>query len=106
MQRLFTTLALIVALVSLVVPSVAVGARGVMAHPSPTYVLTTQGHYVSGPCLLKPGKASSCPRPDLGVLPGAASPRLATCQPLRRHVADRTPAGLVHEPVLRPPRAC
>jgi hypothetical protein len=106
MHRVLATLALVVALVSLVIPSVAVGARGVVAHPSPTYVLTTMGHYLSGPCLLKPGKASSCPRPDLGVLPRTSSARIATCNPLRTSTADDVPAGLSPEPGLPPPRAC
>jgi hypothetical protein len=104
MQRVFAVIAILVALVSLVVPSAVVGARGFAAHPSPTYVLTAQGQYVSGPCLLKPGKASPCPRPDLGVLAGIGEVRRAQPEAVRLLLAEVMPASFLFEPTAPPPR--
>mgnify|MGYP001048845198 CR=1 FL=1 len=106
MKRVLATLAILIALVSLVMPSVAVGARGVVAHPSPTYVMTAHGHYIGGPCLLRPGKAAGCPRPDLGVLPRVSAARIGDCDPVRLEANDAVLQGTMPEPSLPPPRNC
>lgn len=105
MKRIFATLAVVLALLSLLVPSVAVGGRGLIDHPSPTYMRTAQGTYVGAPCLLKGGKANTCPRPDLGVLPVAAAPRAAESNVEHPRFADAMPLAAIVDVALPPPRA-
>ncbi len=104
MKRALAILSVILALTSLLVPSIAVGGRGFVEHPSPTYTRTAQGTYVGAPCLLKGGKANNCPRPDLGVLPTPSAPGAGHRTVEHPLFADAMPAAAIIEPTLRPPR--
>jgi hypothetical protein len=105
MRRLLGLIAIILALTSLVIPSVAIGARGLVPNPTPSYVLTAQGTYVKGPCILKHGKSQAHPRCDTGILPVARRPGAVPESILRAFLADLRPRTAVVEPTLRPPRA-
>jgi hypothetical protein len=104
MKRLLGIIAVVLALISLVIPSVAVGARGLVPNPTPSYVLTAQGTYVKGPCILKHGKSQAHPRCDMGILPVAARPGAVPESILRPFLADVTPVAAIVEPTLPPPR--
>lgn len=105
MKRLLGLIAVILALTSLVIPSAAVGARGLAPNPTPSYVVTAQGSYVKGPCVLKQGKSQAHPRCDLGILPVAANPNAVPESVLRLRLADVVPQAAIVEPTLPPPRA-
>jgi hypothetical protein len=105
MKRLLGFVGVILALVSLVIPSVAVGARGFVPSPTASYVLTVQGTYVKGPCILKQGKSQAHPRCDVGVLPAAGQSGAVLDTVLRPLLADVLPKAAIVEPAPPPPRA-
>jgi hypothetical protein len=105
MKRLLGLIAVVLALISLVIPSVAVGARGFVPSPTASYVLTVQGTYLKGPCILKQGKSQAHPRCDMGILPVAATPGAVVDSILRPLLADLPRRATMVEPPPRPPRA-
>ncbi len=105
MKRLFGIIAVVLALTSLVIPSVAIGARGLVPNPMPSYVLTAQGTYVKGPCILKHGKSQAHPRCDVGILPVVVRPGAVPESIRRLFLAGVRPVAAIVEPTLPPPRA-
>lgn len=103
MTRLFATLALLLALVALAMPSLAAGSRGLASHPAPL-VLLQAGAHVKAPCALGGfGRLLAC-RTDLGVLPALVLPQHAAAVPVHPERAESLPDSLDPLPGLPPPK--
>lgn len=103
MTRMFATLALLLALVALAMPSLAAGSRGLASHPAPL-VLVQAGAHVKAPCALGSfGRLLAC-RSDLGVLPALVPVRQLAGAPA--HAAETDPMGDSRDvlPGLPPPK--
>lgn len=105
MTRFIAFIAILVALVSVLTPSVAVGSRGFVAHAAPLYQLQMDGSYLKAPCPLTGGKRLLHCRPDLGVLPQISFLVPPAAKPGLRPVPDLAGDRLVIAPTVPPPRA-
>jgi hypothetical protein len=104
MTRFIAFIAVLVALVSVLTPSVAVGSRGFVAHAAPLYQLQTDGTYLKAPCPLTGGKRLLHCRPDLGVLPQIGFLEPAPPKPVPLPALDLMHHRLVIAPTVPPPR--
>ncbi|HZY68255.1 MAG TPA: hypothetical protein VFE52_06690 [Devosia sp.] len=103
MRRLFATITLLFALVSLSTPSLAIGSRAFTAEPAPLMLLQDDGTYIQAPCHLTGKRALNC-RPDMGVLPSLALRTLPAAEPVVLPLEDAMPTWFGSPPPLPPPR--
>lgn len=103
MNRVCKLFVVIFALFAVAMPSVSLGARGVVEHPAPLLQLRADGGHVKVRCPLGGTGRLLCTA-ELGVMPIAPrfAPKVAQTFPRLR--SDIMPAALALEPGLPPPR--
>lgn len=104
MTRVFAIFTLLLALVAVTVPSVVMGARGVVDHPAPMLILQPNGSYVKAPCLLTGSSRLLACRSDTGVMPAQVLLDPPAAEPMAASLSDAMPGAFSAEPGLPPPR--
>lgn len=104
MTRVFTLFTILLALLAVIVPSVAVGSRGFVDHPAPLLRLSAEGSYVKAPCPLTGANRALVCRPDIGVMPTTLFLTPPAAVPMITPTTDAMPKALAMEPMLPPPR--
>jgi hypothetical protein len=104
MSRVLQFLMVMFALLAVAMPSVTLGARGLVEHPAPVLQLRAEGGYVKARCPLSgTGRLLACSA-DVGVMPARQMLMPARSVAFLPSMIDAMPEAFAAEPGLPPPR--